>query len=75
MWKGHSGGPCVNARGHVVGWNVRSATEGNMRAAPGDRMNELRPIAEGASCIKAAQERLAELATEVELGIGALSID
>ena len=53
MWQGHSGGPCINAQGQVVGWNVRSATP----RTGGGHLIHVRPIGEGRECIAAARAK------------------
>eukprot|EP00966_Prymnesium_polylepis_P087530 2025313-Prymnesium_polylepis.1 len=54
MWPGHSGGPCTNAHGQVVGWNVRSATP----RTGGGQLIHVRPISEGRDCIAAARTKV-----------------
>ena len=50
---GHSGGPCVDAGGRVVGWNVRNRLRGDQSG-----LNHVRPIEDGRECLEVARQLL-----------------
>ena len=50
---GHSGGPCLDEGGGVVGWNVRNRLQSDQAG-----LNHMRPIEEGLACLAAAEDVL-----------------
>ena len=64
---GHSGGPCLDEAGAVVAWNVRNRLSHDQAG-----LNHMRPIEEGAACLRAARELLSSEELLLRMGSATL---
>ena len=64
---GHSGGPCLDEAGAVVAWNVRNRLSHDQAG-----LNHMRPIEEGAACLRAARELLSSEELLLQMGSATL---